>query len=159
MAVAASLLLLLIANGAPILARQVLGRHWDTPLDGGRVMADGHRLLGPSKTVRGVAAAVAASAAAAAALGYGALPGAAFGALAMVGDAASSFVKRRLGIAPSGMALGLDQIPEALLPVVALRSELDLTWAAVAIVVAGFFILELLLSQVLFRLRVRRRPY
>ena len=52
------LLLLLIANGSPIVVRELLGRGFDRPLDGGKVLADGHRLLGPSKTWRGLVAAV-----------------------------------------------------------------------------------------------------
>ena len=92
-------------------------------------------------------------------LGYPPAMGAAFGALAMAGDALSSFLKRRVGVRPSGMALGLDQIPEALLPVIALKAPLGLSWAGVGYTVVGFFLLELLLSRLLFHLQVRKRPY
>jgi CDP-archaeol synthase len=48
-------------------------------------------------------------------------------ATAMAGDLLSSFVKRRFGLAPSSKATGLDQIPEALFPLLACRSALSLT--------------------------------
>ena len=40
-----ALLLLLVANGAPILAARVFRHHLDGPLDGGLVLADGRPLL------------------------------------------------------------------------------------------------------------------
>lgn len=55
------LLLLAVANNAPIAAKRFLGHRWDFPLDGGIRLRDGRPLLGPSKTLRGVIAAVASS--------------------------------------------------------------------------------------------------
>ena len=46
------LALLIIANGAPVLAHNLLGSHLDWPLDGGMKTAAGSPLLGPSKTLR-----------------------------------------------------------------------------------------------------------
>ena len=157
--VAASLLLLLVVNGAPILARWLLGARGSFPIDAHRVAPDGKPWLGPSKTVRGVVAAMLAGSICAPVLGYSVAVGATFALLAMAGDLLSSFIKRRLGIASSGMALGLDQIPEALLPLAALRSIFGLSWIAVALEVLGFLVLELLLSRILFRVRLRKRPY
>lgn len=153
------LLLLLVANGAPILARFLLKKRWAVPIDAGHAAWDGHPWFGPSKTLHGAVAAVIASALTAWALGYTPGLGAAFGALAMAGDLMSSFIKRRLGIAPSGMALGLDQIPEALLPLLILREQFALAWLEVAELVALFFISELLLSRILYHMRIRERPY
>ena len=50
------LILLCAANGAPILLDNVLGEWCACPVDGGVRLNDGHRLLGPSKTWRGLAA-------------------------------------------------------------------------------------------------------
>ncbi len=155
----ASLLMLVIINGAPIVARALLRDRLAAPLDGHRLAPDGRPWLGNSKTVRGVAAAVLAGAISAPLLGYSPTLGAALGLLAMAGDLLSSFIKRRLGIPSSGMALGLDQIPEVLLPVAALRAALGLSWPAVVVEVALFLIVELVLSRLLFRLRLRKRPY
>ena len=155
------LLLILIANGAPIIAAAVCGAWGGWPLDGGRVLADGHRLLGNSKTWRGVLLAPLASGAAAVLLGLPVVAGVVVGLAAMLGDLLSSFGKRRLGMASSSMAFGLDQIPEALLPllVLALSGQFSLTWSAIAWIVAGFIMLELVLSRLLYWLGIRKRPY
>ncbi|MCB1824204.1 MAG: CDP-archaeol synthase [Candidatus Competibacteraceae bacterium] len=155
------LLLILVANGAPIIATAVCGAWGARPLDGGRVLADGHRLLGDAKTWRGVLLAPLATGLAAVLLGLPARVGAVIGLAAMLGDLVSSFVKRRLGMASSSMAFGLDQIPEALLPllILAVSDQLDLTGSAMAWIVAGFILLELVLSRLLYWLGIRKRPY
>ncbi|MFZ1642547.1 MAG: CDP-archaeol synthase [Candidatus Contendobacter sp.] len=153
------LLLILIANGAPIIAAVVCGERGTRPLDGGRVLADGHRLLGDSKTWRGVALALLATAMGAMLLGLPAWVGGVVGVAAMLGDLLSSFVKRRLGVPASGMALGLDQIPESLLPLLAVADAFALTGPTIVGTVAGFVGLELALSRVLYRLGIRNRPY
>jgi hypothetical protein len=154
-----ALLLLVIANGAPVAAWKLLGRRWSFPVDAGVRLADGQRLLGASKTWRGVGAATIAGAVSAAALGLPATVGATTGLLAMAGDLLSSFVKRRLGIPASGVALGLDQIPESLLPLLGLREPLALGWADVAVLMVAFAITELLLSRMLYLLNLRKQPY
>lgn len=153
------LLLLVIANGVPVLGKKIFGAAFNRPLDGGIKLRDGHPLFGPSKTVRGVLLSLAATALASPALGLDWTDGALIAALAMLGDLGSSFVKRRLGRPPSGMAPGLDQIPESLLPVLAFKARLNLTAWDVAGVVFAFILLELLLSRVLFGLHLRDRPY
>lgn len=153
------LLLLLVANGAPILARRLLDRRLGWPLDGGRVLADGQRLLGKSKTLRGVVSALLLTPLAALALGETAWLGGLIAAGAMTGDSLSSFLKRRLGRAPSSQALGLDQIPEALLPLLLVRGWRELDGLTLVGLVVAFLVLELLLSKLLYRLRIRRRPY
>jgi hypothetical protein len=153
------LLLLVVANGVPVLGKKIFGATFDRPLDGGLRLRDGHPLFGPSKTVRGVVLSTAATALAAIPLGYDWTDGALIALLAMLGDLASSFVKRRLGRAPSSMAPGLDQIPESLLPTLALKTRLDLMAWDIAGVVFAFILLELLLSRLLFGLHLRDRPY
>jgi hypothetical protein len=72
---------------------------------------------------------------------------------------ASSFLKRRLNLPPSSQALGLDQIPESLFPMLACRGALSLTAADVALGVAIFFGGELVLSRLLYRVHLRDVPY
>jgi hypothetical protein len=81
------------------------------------------------------------------------------GALAMLGDLFSSFMKRRLALAPSSRATGLDQIPEALFPLLACRALLPLTAVDIVAAVAIFFLGEVVLSRILYWLRIRDRPY
>lgn len=153
------LLLLLIANGAPIIAAALCGARWAWPLDGGRVLADGQRLFGTTKTWRGLLAAVLMTGSGALLLGVPAAVGALIGLLAMAGDLLSSFIKRRLGRPSSSMMLGLDQVPEALLPLLAVREAFALGAPAIVVTVIAFLLLDLLLSQVLYRLGIRQRPY
>ncbi|MCU0834612.1 MAG: CDP-archaeol synthase [Chromatiaceae bacterium] len=153
------LILLIAANAAPILADDLLGGRWSWPLDGGLRLGDGRRLLGSSATWRGVIAAVAVTAALAALFGHGIATGALVGLLAMLGDAASSFVKRRLRLEPGDPAFGLDQIPESLLPVLVIAGDYGLAWLDVALLVAAFTLFDLLVSRILYRFRLRKRPY
>lgn len=153
------LLLIMVANGAPLPPTRLLGSHLDRPLDGGVRLADGHELFGNAKTLRGVAAAITLTPLAAVILQRHWTDGLLIAVAAMFGDLLASFVKRRMGIAPHGMAFGLDQIPESLLPALLVRSRFELGWPELAFLVTVFTILELLLSRLLYRLRLRDRPY
>ena len=77
----------------------------------------------------------------------------------MLGDLASSFAKRRLGLAPSSQALGLDQIPESALPLWFTREATGLSPDQIWTVVALFILAELFISRVLFIAGIRKRPY
>jgi hypothetical protein len=156
---ATALLLLLVANGTPVVAAKVLGSRFAWPLDRGHRLADGRPLFGHSKTWRGLLLAIAATAAAAPCVGLDWRWGAAIGAAAMAGDLLSSFLKRRLGVVPSGMLPGVDQVPESLLPLLLCRGALSLSAADTAAGVVIFFVGEVLLSRLLFRLHLRDRPY
>ena len=153
------LILLALANGAPVIARRILAGHLACPLDGNLAFIDGRPLFGSSKTVRGVLVAILVTTAGAPLLGLEAKTGAIVGVTAMAGDLISSFLKRRLGLFPSSRATGLDQIPELLLPALACSQALSLTAIDIIAVVAAFFVGELLLSRLLFRLKIRDRPY
>ena len=153
------LLLIGAANIAPIVAKRVLGGVGDAPIDFGLRFVDGRPLLGAAKTWRGLAAAMAFGLLAALALGLPAAIGIVIGATAMAGDALSSFVKRRLGIASSGKATGLDQIPEALLPLLAVQSALQLSLPMIAGVTLAFFVLALPLARWSHRIGLRDQPH
>ena len=147
------ILLLIVANAAPVILSLLLGSHGNKPLDGNRLLADGHPLLGPSKTIRGVIAAVLLTALAAPLFDLGWLQGAGFGLLAMLGDTASSFTKRRLGFASGHSVPLLDQLPETLLPLWVLQPALGMTVMEMLAAVAVFIVIDLLLSHLLRRLR------
>lgn len=153
------LVLLAAANGGPVLATRLLGSRWAQPLDGGRLAWDGRPLLGRSKTVRGIIVAMLATSVAAALMGLGWQLGVLFGAASMAGDLFSSFLKRRLGIQSSGQAVGLDQIPEALFPLLACYRALGLDALGVLVLVALFALAQILVSPVMYVLGIRRRPY
>ena len=157
--VAKFLFLLAIANGAPIMVRRILGNTFSRPLDGGLELPDGHQLFGASKTIRGLVAALVATALVAPVINLSWTSGLTVAALAMAGDLISSFVKRRFGLAPGSRFTGLDQIPEALIPALAGTRLLALGVYDVFLVVVLFFVGEILLSRLLFRLTIRQRPY
>jgi CDP-2,3-bis-(O-geranylgeranyl)-sn-glycerol synthase len=148
-----------VANGTPLLARTLINDRWSVPIDGDRRFVDGRRIFGRSKTIRGAVLAIMATSAAAPLLGLELRIGAVVGTLAMAGDLFSSFCKRRMGLPPSSPALGLDQIPEALFPLLACRALLPLPISGLAVVVAFFFTGEVLLSRLLYAFRLRDRPY
>lgn len=150
--------LLLVANGAPIMARHVFGPRCGWPLDLGVQAWDRRDWLGPSKTIRGLLASVLLTALAAFLLGQPLVLGAMVGFWAMTGDALSSFIKRRLGFASSVSVIGLDQSLEALIPVWVLRGHWDFDVREMTCVVLLFVALDIVLSQILYRLGVRRHP-
>jgi CDP-2,3-bis-(O-geranylgeranyl)-sn-glycerol synthase len=153
------LVLITLANGAPIVAKKIFGPRFSFPLDAGTVFFDGRPLFGPSKTIRGILVSVLVTTASAPLIGLDLTIGAIVAGAAMAGDLFSSFVKRRLHSPPSSQALGLDQVPESLFPMLACRDALSLTIADIALGVGIFFIGALILSRFLFRAHLRDEPY
>lgn len=149
----------MLANGTPVLVALVLGRRWDRPVDGGRLLGDNRPVLGRNKTWRGLISGSLASGLFSLLAGYGLLFGCLFGLLALVGDAISSFIKRRMGLQDSARALGLDQIPEALLPMLLAAAWLPLGWLHVVLVTGVFVVANILLSPLLHRLGIRGQPH
>lgn len=158
-ALAQLLVLVTLANGAPVVAKRILGNRFACPVDGGALFFDGYPLFGTSKTIRGILLALTTTAAAGPLLGLDWRTGLLVGASVMAGDLVSSFTKRRLGMPAQSKALGLDQTPEVLFPLLACRVRLGLGTLDILVGVAVFFTAELLLSRLLFRLRIRERPY
>ena len=153
------LVLLGLANGVPIVAKKLLDGRFAQPLDGGLSFFDGRPLLGASKTVRGIVASLLVTTAAAPLVGLEFKIGAIVASAAMAGDLLSSFVKRRLALAPSSRATGLDQLPESVLPLLACREALSLSIADMTVIVVLFFIGEHVLSRLLYMAHVRDQPY
>lgn len=154
-----TLILLTIANGTPVIAQKVLGHTWSSPLDAGKVWFDGRPILGVSKTGRGIVCSIVATVIVGLALGVSWTVGLGAGTAAMAGDLFSSFVKRRLGLAASERATGLDQVPESLLPALVCAYELELDRWDIVIVTCSFFVGEIVLSRLLYQLHIRARPY
>lgn len=145
---AISLVLLMTANGLPwVVGRMCRGR-WGAPLDFGLTLGDGNRLFGSHKTWRGLVTASAACAAVGKVFQLAWSTGALFGALSMVGDTLSSALKRRLRYEPGREVLLLDQLPEALLPLIALREPLGLDPVRIAIVAVVFLALDVASARV-----------
>jgi CDP-2,3-bis-(O-geranylgeranyl)-sn-glycerol synthase len=153
------LFLLFLANGTPVLAKRLLGSRLAYPLDAGKDFFDGQPLFGVSKTYRGAISSVLVTAAGAALVGYSMATGALFALASLAGDLVSSFIKRRMDLEPSSRTLVLDQLPESILPLVFLWQTLGLSASTAATTVIAFFVGEIVLSKVLFRLNIRDHPY
>jgi CDP-diglyceride synthetase len=153
------LVLLTFANGTPIVAKKIFVSRFALPLDAGIIFFDGRPVFGASKTMRGIVVSILITTAIAPFIGLDLTIGAIVASSAMAGDLFSSFVKRRLNFPPSSQALGLDQVPESLFPMLACRDALSLTIADIALGVGIFFIGELILSRLLFRAHLRDEPY
>ena len=153
------LVLIIIANGAPIVMRVLLNNHFNTAVDFNQKLFDKKPVFGTSKTWRGIFAALILTSAAAWLLGYSGYTGLFIAIYAVLGDLTSSFIKRRLGKPASSMAPLLDQIPESLFPALMMMQTFKLDIFAIIQLVLIFIIIELLLSHVLYKWGIRKRPY
>lgn len=153
------LTLIIVANATPIILRDLLGSRWSVPVDAGSRLADGQPVLGSSKTWRGIVGAAIATAIVAVLLDVPVFTGVMIGLLAMLGDLIASFIKRRLAMEPSSMALLLDQLPEALLPGLVFRQAFGLSPLSLIVLLLVFVLFELVISAVLYQIGIRKRPY
>ena len=146
-------------NGVPILLTKMLGQRFSYPIDCNRLFFDGRPILGASKTFRGLISALLVSVLMGSIFAIPFHTSLLFGALSMAGDMTSSFIKRRLGLVSSSMTLGLDQIPESLFPLLGWKVLLGFSIEQIIVIVVAFFLIELILSRLLFWLRIRKTPY
>lgn len=144
--------LLFAANAIPWIMGQLLGQRWSAPVDGGLRAWDGERLLGAHKTWRGLVSGTVMTGLAAQGFGLSFSLGAAFGAFSLLGDLISSFIKRRLRLAPGAELLGVDQLLEALLPLAVFAPALRLQTRDVLAVAIGFTMFDVLATRVRQRL-------
>jgi hypothetical protein len=146
-----ALAMLIMANSAPVVVARILGERYASPIDCGRTLRDGRPLFGPHKTWRGLISGVLAAALTGAFLGPGLLVGTAFGVLALAGDLFSSFWKRRLHLHSGHSAPLLDQLPEALFPMLGLSAFLSLTGPELIGTAVLFTLLDTLGTRVVTR--------
>ena len=151
------LILLVVVNGTPVIVKKLLGNALARPLDCGALFFDGQ--YWPSKTIRGIMVSVLATAICAALMGLGWEVGTLVATFVMAGDLFSSFVKRRLRLASSSMAIGLDHVPESLFPLLASRLLLPLSILDIVVGVTIFVVCALILSPLLFKLTLRDEPH
>ena len=143
-----ALFLVTWANASPVIASLLLGSRWSRPLDAGRRFIDGRPWLGPSKTWRGWLACILTTPALGVLFDLPWSLGLALAIAAMLGDTSSSFIKRRLALPASSSAPMLDQLPEALLPALVLKSHLGLSPSELAVIIIAFMLIDLALTPV-----------
>ena len=153
------LFLIIVANGSPIIGRWMMSGYWEMPIDRGALFIDGRPILGTSKTYRGLVCSLIGTTLAGALVGLSLQVSLIVSALAMVGDCLSSFVKRRFGYPSGAKTLGLDQIPESLLPMLGMWTVLNLSALGLGLTVVVFVVVELVLSFIGYKLHIRKHPY
>ena len=153
------LFLVTLANGVPVLGKKVFGARFSLPVDTGTIAPDHQALFGSSKTLRGVLLSVLFTAVAGRVLGFPFGTAALIGSGAMAGDLFSSFCKRRLRFPASSQAIGLDQVPESLFPLLLCKKAFSLSVLDLILSVIGFFVIEIGVSKVLHRFHLRDQPY
>lgn len=146
-----ALALLLAANAVPVIVAQLARGRWSAPLDFGYVMPDGERLFGSHKTWRGLLAGTLAGAAVGALFDLSLEVSAGFAATSLVADAVSSAAKRRMHLQPGTEYVGLDQIGEALLPLILFARPLSLGLAEIAGVALTFTVLDIATARLRHR--------
>lgn len=151
--IANALALLAAANATPVIVAKLANERWAWPLDFGCVLPDGARLFGDHKTWRGLVSGMLASAIAAGLMGLPLWVGAGFALASLIADALSSAVKRRMKMRPGTECLGLDQLGEALLPLMLFAGPLALDAAEVALATIAFAVLDVAVT------RLRQRPW
>lgn len=151
--------LIILANGAPILARNLLGNKADYPIDCHLHFFDKRPLFGHSKTWRGLFASILLTSLLAWSLGYAVQTGFFIALAAMCGDLLSSFIKRRLNMPSSSMAPLLDQVAESLFPALVVINIFALTPLSIALLVLAFILFDMMFSRLLYKIGLRRRPY
>lgn len=153
------LVLLVGANAAPIIGYDIFKQRFAWPVDFGLKFLDGHALLGPSKTWRGIVLALGTAAVLAPLLGIPARSALLVAALTLAGDILSSFIKRRLGKRAGSDVILLDQVPESLFPLLAVRANFGLTAENILFIILAFIAVDYVASRFLFKLHLRKHPY
>ncbi len=151
------LLLIVVANGSPVVASKLFDGRLQLALDFDLHLADRQPLLGPTKTWRGLVSSLLMTMLCAWILDYPPIIGLWIALLSMLGDLCSSFIKRRLGKPSSSNFFLLDQVPESLLPALVMANQFSLGLAAVLNLVLLFTLIDLALSRSLMKLRSSRR--
>lgn len=141
-----SLVLIIVANGAPFAAKFLLRSRFDQAIDFNAIWTDGQPLLGRSKTIRGLVLSLVITAALAPVVGLPWIAGPLIAGSAMAGDLLTSFLKRRLAIASSSSAPVIDELAECLFPAIVCALQLGLTLIDLLVIVAVFTLGDIILT-------------
>jgi len=148
------------ANAAPV----VLGG--GPPLDMGKKFLDGRRIFGDGKTARGFVGGLIVGTIVGLLQGVARAPlreylllGFLLALGALLGDLASSFVKRRLGIERGGAAPGLDQLSFVVAALILASPVKVPPWQVIAVILIITPPIHLATNFVGYKLGLKGRPY
>ena len=148
------------ANAAPV----VLGG--GPPLDMGKKFLDGRRILGDGKTARGFVGGLIIGTIVGLLQGVARAPlreylllGFLLALGALLGDLASSFIKRRLGIERGGAAPGLDQLGFVVAALILASPVKVPSWQVIAVILIITPPIHLATNFIGYKLGLKGRPY
>lgn len=148
------------ANAAPVL----LGG--GAPVDMGKKFLDGRRILGRGKTIRGLACGLVVGTIVGLLQGIARPPlreylllGFLLALGALLGDLASSFIKRRLGIKRGGAAPGLDQLSFVVVALILASPVKVPPWQVIAAILVITPPIHLATNFIGYKLGLKDRPY
>jgi CDP-2,3-bis-(O-geranylgeranyl)-sn-glycerol synthase len=153
------LLLILVANGTPVVISYLFRDCCAWPVDLGYRLSDKQFCFGPHKTWRGVFFSLLLTGLVSILAGYDFWTGVIIAVLSMAGDLLTSFLKRRLGKESGSRLIMLDQFLESCLPAYWFMAEFQLDYLKLSILVLCFIIIDQLLSVIFYKLGVRKHPY
>ncbi|MEJ2642234.1 MAG: CDP-archaeol synthase [Desulfosarcinaceae bacterium] len=140
------LVILIVANTAPILSSALFPKARRWPLDNGRRLADGRPLLGAHKTLWGLLSGIGAAGIIGLLMGLSLATGLLIGLASLLGDLLTSFFKRRLGLVAGETAHLFDHLLEGALPLLLCKRLFMISWSLV-LVLLGLFIASGLLGS------------
>lgn len=164
-----------VANGAALFSRRIkFLQPLAIPIDNGRKMFDGKRIIGNSKTVRGFVFGIFAAILAALVIFYAseyfriqifsslidsALIGLVVGFGALLGDTVKSFFKRRIGFTEGKNLLFFDQLDFLIGAILISLPFEQLSIPFIAIIITATFLLHVLTNVIAFYMRFKRVPW
>lgn len=151
------LLLIIIANGAPVFVRIICGDNLNSPVDFGITLPDNNPMFGSSKTWRGILAALLMTPLAALLMNYPFVIGFLIASYAVIGDLSSSFIKRRFSMMPSSKAPILDQVPESLFPALMMMHTFHLELSSALWLSFVFLIIDMAMTYILYHWKVLKK--
>ncbi len=142
------LVILIVANAAPILSAGFFSKWRCRPLDNGRRLADGNPMLGESKTLCGLFSGIGAAGILSFLIGLPLGMGLLIAGVSLLGDLLTSFIKRRLGIAEGETIHLLDHLLEGALPLLLCKGLFSISWSLILVLLMIFLGCGLLGSKI-----------
>lgn len=123
------LVILIVANAAPLLSAEFCPKGRRRPLDNGRKLADGNPMLGENKTLWGLLSGIGAGGILSLIFGLPLVIGFLIPGVSLLGDLLTSFIKRRFGLAEGETAYLLDHLLEGALPLLLCKGLFSISWS------------------------------
>ena len=142
------MVILIVANSAPLLSGVLFPKSLCWPLDNGRRLADGRPLLGEHKTLLGLLSGIGVAGIFSLIIGLPLTLGLLIGMASLLGDLLTSFLKRRFGLVEGETAYLFDHLLEGALPLFLCKHLFSIPWSLVLVLLGLFIACGLLGSKI-----------